>query len=442
MKKQNPTIHRMTRRAEAHDYARSGLYHVTLHVAEGMGQPLGRVVGDASAPDGSPDAPRTALSPVGRMVEHELLHAIRARYPMVRVDAYTVMPEHVHVLLDVTDRLLSYSGRAVHLGQVIAGFKKGCNRRYWELTGQPAANIGGQTGASSGGQTAAHTPAPVPGGFPAGGKVPSGGSSGRPPLFAPGYCDVMPVDAAQLATQRAYIAANPRSRLLRSADRERLQAQRGGIDTAVSLPALRGYLMRECAPSQSTPEALAGIACRLLTAGGTVACDSFGDRVLLQRPLLPVVCHRRDKARLQEHKRRCLEAAGRGAVLVSPRIAKGEQEIIDAAVRDGFPVVLIADNGFPVRYHPSQERLDQCAAGRLLLVTPWQYRYRPKSEAISVAECKTMNCVAQALCRTKDTWWKGGVPAPAPTLGGPATTPCGKTAGNTVPGGSPAGNPK
>jgi hypothetical protein len=39
----------MTRRAEAHDYTRPGTYHITLHVAEGMGSPLGKVVGDVEA---------------------------------------------------------------------------------------------------------------------------------------------------------------------------------------------------------------------------------------------------------------------------------------------------------------------------------------------------------------------------------------------------------
>ena len=54
----------------------------------------------------------------------------------------------------------------------------------------------------------------------------------------------------------------------------------------------------------------------------------------------------------------------------------------------------------------SAAQLDLSAAGRLLRVTPWRYHYRPKGEAITVPECKTMNCVAQALCRTKDDWWK------------------------------------
>ena len=43
---------------------------------------------------------------------------------------------------------------------------------------------------------------------------------------------------------------------------------------------------------------------------------------------------------------------------------------------------------------------------RLLMVTPWQYQYRGKNEQVTVPICKAMNCVAQALCRTKDSWWK------------------------------------
>ena len=43
---------------------------------------------------------------------------------------------------------------------------------------------------------------------------------------------------------------------------------------------------------------------------------------------------------------------------------------------------------------------------KLLIVTPWRYIYRHTHEPISVAECKTMNCVVQAMCRTKDSWWK------------------------------------
>ncbi|MBQ6955354.1 MAG: hypothetical protein IJP80_01930, partial [Bacteroidales bacterium] len=130
--------HSMSRRSQHHDYCRPGTYHVTMHVAEGVGSPLGRVTGDAEAPDGHPDAPRVVLSSVGQMVEHELLTAITAHYPMVEVQDYVVMPDHLHFLVVVKTPIVSASGKRLPLGQVIAGFKKGCNRLFWELTGNAA----------------------------------------------------------------------------------------------------------------------------------------------------------------------------------------------------------------------------------------------------------------------------------------------------------------
>ena len=193
---------------------------------------------------------------------------------------------------------------------------------------------------------------------------------------------------------------------MRSSNREWLQPQRGSIDTALKVPALCGYLQRECGPSQCTPEALDEIKSHLMTEDGMVACDTYGDRKLLERKLLPVVCHRKEAKLFARQQARCLEEAEHGSVLVSPRIAKGEQSIMDEVVHRGFPVILVADNGFPEIYHPSTERIERCAEDKLLIVTPWKYHYRGKEESITAIECKTMNCVAQALCRKSDDWWK------------------------------------
>ena len=396
----------MTWRAAAHDYTQAGVYHITIRVADELGQALGKVVGDLSAPDGTANAPRTVLTPIGQMVEHELLYTIHALYPMVVIDTYTIMPEHLHFILDVQNRVMSQNGKIQSLGQVIAGFKKGCNRRFWEIAGINSGETAARTTASdimSDSQMAAS----VGCGFTAAYKVPSNATTGRPSLFASGYCDVMPVDAAQLATQRAYIAANPRSRLLRTSNRSLLMPQRSSIDTAITLTALRRFLQRECPPRLVTQEALLQIECRLLSDDKKVICDSYGNQSLLTQRCLPVVCHRKDAARFNEQKRRCIEEAERGAILISARIAKGEQNIMDEALHRGFPVVLIVDNGFPEVYHPSAERIAYCSMGKMLLVSPWQFQYRKKDESISVPFCKTMNCVAQALCRTKDSWWKG-----------------------------------
>ncbi len=526
----------MHRRMVTHNYALPGIYHITLHVAEGTGrQPLGQVEGSLEKPDNTLEGPHVILTPIGEMVREELLTSITAHYSMAVIDSFVIMPEHLHALIIVKEPIVSRSGRPTHLGQVIAGFKKGCNRRYWAMTEQgiptgkplatlatpiPAAPVSGGSAAAapvSGGSPAAApvsggsaAAAPVSGGSPAavrvsdgspaavrvsdgspaairvsdgsaaaapvsggpaaaapvsGGpaaairvsdgspvrkRVPSNGTTGRRPLFAGGYCDVMPITAEQLSTQRAYINGNPRSRLLRTSQRATLMPCRGAYVSALTPAALRGYLQRVCLPQHVTPAALAEIECRLLLASSVpsassassmpsgsaagisspfIALDSYGDRQLLNSRLLPVVCHYRDKAHFDNQKARCLEEAANGAVLVSARIAPGEQEIMNEAMNHGFPVITIADNGFPERYHPSTERIDRCAQGKLLIVTPWQYQYRGKNEQLTIPFCKAMNCVAQALCRQKDDWWKLPV----------AQMPSGSSV-SRMPSGSPTGN--
>ena len=423
-----PTEHSMKRRSAAHDYSRSGIYHVTMSVARALRQPLGRMAGQLDKPDGDSDAPHVELSAVGRMVEEELLTSICRYYPMLEVQDYVIMPEHLHFLLVAHSNVVSQHGKSTHLGHVIAGFKQGCNRRYWAMI----EGAGGEDQATGREDQATESPDTIRkdsvcGDFVAASLAasPDPRSRGLQPLFDAGYCDVMPVDAEQLATQRAYIRANPRNRLLRMSHRVWLQPQRATVDAAVTLSALRGYLQRECG-RLLTEEAWLGIERRLLVSGGHVLCDSYGDVALLRGmrqatggeaqatkspdtlrgSLLPVVCHRKDAALFERQKVRCLEAAAAGAVLVSARIAQGEQDIMDTALLSGFPVVRIEPNGFPDIYHPSADRTDDCAAGHLLLLTPWCYEYVAKDEGVSVPFCKTMNCVAQAICRTKDDWWK------------------------------------
>jgi len=484
-----PTVHSMKRRSFVHEYSHRGYFHITISTTGHLRQPLGRVCGDIDRTDGEAAAPHVELTPIGEMVKRELLHSITQHYPMVEVDTYVIMPEHLHILLHATHDIFSASGRRTHVGRVIAGFKQGCNRRYWEMTGLiPAATTsdGSAAGSTSNaaGNDASGTPASIAsqaeqGGSQAkqggsqteqgGSQTEQGGSqaikspgaieatapqvtmppaassttalgdsiaepatspakqpatlpatspatlpatqpapshAALPSLFQPGYCDVIPVDEAQLETQRAYIRNNPRSRLMRTSNRAKLMPRRGGIDTAVTLPAMCRFLRRECSATQFTAVIWEELQKRFLMENEYISCDSYGNRVLLEQRLLPVVCHRKDAGSFDIHKAKCLEAAAGGTVLVSARIARGEQEIMDAAMAAGYPVIRIIDNGLPERYHPSDGLVDACAHNLLLIVTPWHYQFRRKDDAIHVPFCKAMNCIAQALCRTADDWWK------------------------------------
>src|SRR6478609_8117938 len=90
-------------RLKGWDYARSGGYFVTFVVA-------GRhaVLRD----------PTGQLTPVGRIVEG-VWERLPSLYPRVTLDEMIVMPEHVHAVIWLTDRMAP----RVTLGEVVRGWK-------------------------------------------------------------------------------------------------------------------------------------------------------------------------------------------------------------------------------------------------------------------------------------------------------------------------------
>lgn len=114
----------MKRRMVDHDYHGRGIYMITLCVEKRIPR-LEALCG----PDCCHSQPWVSLSSLGKRVEAEWL-GIPRYYPQIKVLALTVMPDHLHGILFVTDSL------PVHLGKVINGFKAGCNRAAKEM-GQP-----------------------------------------------------------------------------------------------------------------------------------------------------------------------------------------------------------------------------------------------------------------------------------------------------------------
>lgn len=115
----------MTRRMVEHDYTDRRMYMLTM-VTEGRRPLFGKVVGKSDALQDSPDAPRCELSELGKAVSNEW-QGIPKYYPEIKVLALQMMPDHLHGILFVTRKM------EVHLGQVIKGFKTGCNRHYRRL---------------------------------------------------------------------------------------------------------------------------------------------------------------------------------------------------------------------------------------------------------------------------------------------------------------------
>ena len=124
----------MLRRRVGHDYESRRMYLITMTV-EGRRPLLGRLAGRSDAPEGSADGPHVELSELGEKVR-ERWYATEQIYPEIKVVALQIMPDHLHGILFVRERM------AQHLGKVIKGFKAGCNRAYRELVpGLPANGV-------------------------------------------------------------------------------------------------------------------------------------------------------------------------------------------------------------------------------------------------------------------------------------------------------------
>ena len=84
-------------RLKQHDYSEPGAYFITVCTKNKI-HILSRIVGrgDLTPPD-------VVLTPVGMVVDH-FTQTIPTAHPTVYMDAYVIMPNHVHMLLTIRER--------------------------------------------------------------------------------------------------------------------------------------------------------------------------------------------------------------------------------------------------------------------------------------------------------------------------------------------------
>ena len=194
----------MLRRCVDHDYTDRMMYMITM-TTEGRRPLFGRIVGRCDAPAGSKDAPRIELSPLGQRVSDEWW-GIPRYYPQVEIIALQMMPDHMHGIIFIKEKMEK------DLSRIIRGFKTGCGRSYRELF--PDAAI------------------PAVPAVPAVSAVPAvpyvatqsrQTQQGQRPkedrihglLFARGFNDKLLLRRGQLGNWRQYLSDNPRRLLMR-----------------------------------------------------------------------------------------------------------------------------------------------------------------------------------------------------------------------------------
>lgn len=326
----------MLRRCVGHDYTDRQIYMITM-VTEGRRPLLGKVVGRSDAEQGSADEPHIEVSALGQRVVDEWW-ATSLHHPEIEVIALQMMPDHLHGILFVHEKMEQ------PLGMALRGFKQSCNRHYRELVlGLPPVSYVALVTQQNERRDR------------------RGEDRTHGMLFARGYNDRLLLRSGQLDTWLNYLADNPRRLLMKREHPDLFRVQRGIEFAGMTFSAL-------------------------------------GNLFLLQRPSrMQVQCSRKlTDAEIQTKIHQCLEAAQKGTVLVSPSISKGEKSVMRAAFEKGYPLICLQENGFSDLAKPGGARMEACARGQLLILAPWEHHNERMT--ISRNQCLSLNEMARIIC--------------------------------------------
>ena len=279
-----------------------------------------------------------ALTPLGQKVAEEI-----ERIPTykgassIEIYNYVIMPDHIHILLRIHDRLPK------HLGQYIRWFKLQCSDAYQALAASHPALAATHTSAHPA-LAAVHSSArpalaAIPASIPSASHTPA---SNTPCLFAKEYHDRILTGKNQLTHMVRYIQDNPRRLALKRANRDLFRIRQN-----VTI--------------------------------GNIPCTTLGNMFLAEYPQRQVLqCSRRlTPDQITALKEECLAAASNGTVFITAAISEGEKLISRALREAGYPLIILLEQGFPepdsphYRYFkPQGVYFEACAAGKLLLVEP------------------------------------------------------------------------
>lgn len=354
----------MKRRSNINDYHGRHIYMVTMAV-EGRRPLLGTLMGSSTIPDGQAGAPCIVPTALG----HEVIRCwelIPQFHKEVRLLAFQLMPDHLHGILFVQEAMEE------HLGQVISGFKAGCNKAYrrlvggetWSLIVEAVPQQTMKEGTSAYDVPSAYEVAPpLPHSFPL--PLPSerrlkkdDRSHGL--LFERGYNDLISKSYDMLPRLTNYLHENPRRLVIRREHPDYFRVQFG-----------------------------------VTVAGQTYA--AIGNRFLLNHPDMERVqlTRKLTEAQIAEEREKFLAMAMSGTVLVSPAISTGEQVVMRTVMNAHLPQIFITPWGFNKFSKPGHQYFEACAEGRLLLLAPWPHQ----NERIPLtrAMCLALNKMAEDI---------------------------------------------
>ena len=304
-----------------------GIYHITF-VISGRQPLLGNLAIDH-------DEPRCLPTDLGRAISHDLEH-IQQRRAYVRLLAKQLMPDHLHVLLYITDDC------GVSIKEIARGMRQG-----WRQFMHASVRIDPQ-------MTSAEGYKQMPEGYK---QMPEGET--QMPMFETPFFRTL-AHKGQLDAMIQYIHDNPRRAMLKLQNPDLFTLRR---DTRV----------------------------------GELCFSSLGNLFLLDYPdKQSVICSRLlSEQQIAAQQADVLRQAENGCITVTAAISPGERQIARAVREAGFPLIILLKDGFPKAgdphekyYKPGGVYFETCAAGRLLLL-------EPTAETLTLPDIQT--CTEQTL---------------------------------------------
>lgn len=344
------------------DYKSPGIYLITI-----VSHARKRVFGELNRDIHNPGI---ALTNLGQYVEQAWLQTIEkqsARDRHIRSLGYQVMPDHFHGILQVEHPM------DVPIGTIIRDFKAVCTKEYRiqypPILADPidSALLIRSSRKQREDYYTAH---------------------GIEPLFDDNFDDSICYRKGQSENIISYVQDNPRRAIMRALYPDLFQRRQ-----------------------------------HITIDGQDFA--AYGNLFLLKRPWKEqVFCHRwlmngdrRDyntryettDAFLQE-RAAWIQAAKDGAVLVTPGISKGEQQLVKDCIEQALPLIHLQKEPIREGWNPELRRHQLCEMGQLLILSPWQLTAMDAVNGVPAdsdySQFHNMNTLAAQLCKNsiRQSW--------------------------------------
>lgn len=271
----------------------------------------------------------------GRAI-YNAISLFSAQFPFIKIRRYVIMPDHLHLILNVTERT------EMHLGQYVKIFKILCTQRF-----HSKAKVHAETDKS---------------------------------IFEPGFNDRILTKESQLDIWTNYVSDNPRRLWLMRHNPNFFQ--RSHLFTCYCPE----YVINENADPQSSV---------LISHKFPL----FGNLCLLNYPEKINVRFSRKYTRQEweEHQNTVRRVAKNAGILVSPFIHSEEKLLMEEGISLGARIIKIIPDGYSDRMKPSGDDFYHCAEGRMLFFALKEPTPDLKKTPISRPLCQRMNECAKWL---------------------------------------------